>query len=242
MTLTAGGQPLVLLHGLGGDHTFWDREAHELADDFHVIAVDLRDGPTIADMADGVCAHLDSLGIASAHVVGFSMGGLVAQHLAAQKPDRVDKLVLASTYAVMNPQVRMFLDAVRDIVIAGGTQRDVYQLVCPWLFSIAFVSDPANAALLTAPDDDGESSAGWLAQYQAQRQFDGRSDLAAIAAPTLVLAGTEDRLVPPSDTTQLTEGLSDVTVAHYEGYGHLINIEAPERFVADLRNYLRDEY
>jgi pimeloyl-ACP methyl ester carboxylesterase len=133
--------------------------------------------------------------------------------------------VLASTYAVMNPQARLFLDAVRDVVL-------------PWLFSLGFLADPANAGWLETPPDDGESPAGWLATYQAQRDFDGRAELARIAAPTLVLAGDEDRLVSLADARALADGIPGASLSAFPGSGHLINVELTVRFVAELRAFL----
>ena len=248
---TGEGPALVLLHGLGGDRAFWAAELPQLRDDFQVITVDLRgsgdtpvtdDGHSMATLADDVCAVLDVAGVESAHVVGFSMGGLVAQALAVRHPGRVERLVLASTYAVMNPQARMFLDAVRDVVLAEGSLRAVFPLVAPWLFSIGFLADPAHAAWFTAPEDDPdeipEPPAGWLAQYQAQRDFDGRADLASIRASTLVLSGGQDRLVPADDAAELAAGIAGATASTYAGSGHLINVEEPDRFVARVRAFV----
>ena len=241
------GPAVVLLHGLGGDRGFWAAETSAWRGSFRVLAVDLggsggtpvaAGGQSVATLADDVCAVLDDAGVGSAHVVGFSMGGLVAQSMAARHPQRVDRLVLASTYAVMNPQARMFLDAVRDVVLASGSLRAVFPLVCPWLFSVGFLADPANAAWLGAPEDEDEPPAGWLAQYQAQRDFDGRADLHRITAPTLVLAGDEDRLVSPADAHALIEGIAGATVSTYPGSGHLINVEQPDRFVTEVRTWL----
>ncbi|MEJ2868269.1 alpha/beta fold hydrolase [Actinomycetospora sp. OC33-EN08] len=140
-------------------------------------------------VVDAVRDVLDAAGVARAHVVGFSMGGLVAQALATGHPDR-DRLVLASTYAVMNPQARLFLDAVRDVVAAGGSMRPVFPLVCPWLFSVDFLADPANAGWLTSPEGD-DPTQGWLAQYHAQREFDGRSRLVDLSAVALERDGVD---------------------------------------------------
>lgn len=237
---------VVLLHGLGGDRTFWDATVAALDDDFDVIALDLRgsgdaptspEGHTIGDLAGDVCAELDARGVDKAHVVGFSMGGLVAQALATEYPERVDRLVLASTYAVINTKSRMFIDGVRAVVRETGSQRLVFDLVCPWLFAPSFLDDPGNAPMLVAPDED-ESPDGWLAQYQAQRDFDGRATLSAITAPTLVLVGAEDALVSAHDAATLRDGIACASLRTYDGCGHLINVEAPQRFHHDIREFL----
>jgi 3-oxoadipate enol-lactonase len=240
------GPPVVLLHGLGGDAGFWTAAVTRWATEFRVLTVDLPgsgaspvpdEPPTIEGFADALRDVLDSAGVARAHVVGFSMGGLVAQALATGHRDRVDRLVLASTYAVMNPQARMFLDAVRDVVVAGGSLRPVFPLVYPWLFSVGFLADPANAAWLAAPEDD-EPTPGWLAQYRAQQAFDGRARLADVAAPTLVVHGADDRLVTDRDAAVLSTGIPGARAVTVTGAGHLVNVEAPDRFAREVRDFL----
>ncbi|HEV7653239.1 MAG TPA: alpha/beta hydrolase [Mycobacteriales bacterium] len=107
------------------------------------------------------------------------------------------------------------------------------------LFSVGFLSDPANSGWSeTPPSEDEEPPAGWLAAYQAQRNFDGRAELARIAAPTLVLAGDEDRLVPLSDARALADGIPRASLSVLAGSGHLINVELPVRFVTEVRAFL----
>jgi pimeloyl-ACP methyl ester carboxylesterase len=159
------GSPVVLLHGLGGDVGFWAAEAADWQARFRLILIDLRGagstpaspgGHAIADLADDladdVAAVLDAAGVRAAHVVGFSMGGLVAQSFAVRHPDRVDRLVLASTYAVMNPQARLFLDAVLRTYEHSRDAAQMYRLIFPWLFSVEFLADPVNRALLPGAD------------------------------------------------------------------------------------------
>lgn len=241
------GPAVVLLHGLGGDRQFWANEIADLSRDWRVIAVDLRGsggtpttpgGHSISDLADDVFAVLDESGVGAAAVVGFSMGGLVAQSMAVRQPHRVNRIVLASTYAVMNVQARMFLDAVRDVVVADHSLRAVYPLICPWLFSLDFLSTPANAVWLGAVDDAEEPPAAWLAQYQTQRDFDGRADLNRITVPTLILFGDEDRLVDASDVAVLADVIPGATIKSFRGSGHLINLEQPGPFLSETRAFL----
>jgi len=246
-TSEGSGPTVVLLHGLGGDRQFWANEIMDLSRGSHVIAVDLRgsgDSPTtngghaISDLADDVFGVLDDAGVDAADVVGFSMGGLVAQSMAVRQPHRVNRMVLASTYAVMNPQARMFLDAVRDVVIAENSLRAVYPLICPWLFSPDFLREPANAGWLEAVDDVDELPEGWLAQYRAQRDFDGRADLNRITAPTVILSGDADRLVDASDVSILADGIAGATIKFFRGSGHLINLEQYGRFLSEIEAFL----
>jgi 3-oxoadipate enol-lactonase len=243
------GPPLVLLHGLGGDIGFWAAEQAAWRARFRLILVDLRGhgrtpasagGHSIADLADDVAAVLAAAGVESAHVLGFSMGGLVAQSLAVRYPDRVARLVLASTYAVMNPQARLFLDAVLQCYEDSQDPVLMYRLIFPWLFSAGFLADPANRAWLPGDDLDldDQSLADWRAAYLAQRRFDGRPQLGRIGAPTLVIAGGEDRLVSRGDVNALADGVSGAHLTVLAGSGHLINVEQPGVFRAAIEDFL----
>ncbi|MFF6981366.1 alpha/beta fold hydrolase [Streptomyces sp. NPDC008343] len=250
-TADGNGEPVVLLHGLGGDAAFWEAEQRALADRFRVLAIDLRgsgrtptsaDGVTIGDLADDVAAVLAELNSGPAHIVGFSLGGLVAQEFAVRHPGATARLVLAATYAVMNPQARLFLDAVLDVYAGGATPGQMFDLICPWLFSVDFLADPASGVYLQYPEDDpDEQSLGdWRGLYLAQRAFDGIGRLTTITAPTLVLAGSEDRLAPVRDAETLARAIPGACTRILPG-GHLFNIEAHEAFIRALRDHLLAE-
>jgi 3-oxoadipate enol-lactonase len=244
------GPPLVLLHGLGGDVEFWTAEISALHHAFDVIAIDLRGsgdtpatngGHTIDDLADDLAAVLDGLSLGSAHIVGFSMGGNVAQAFATRYPERVDRLVLASTFAVMNAQARGFLDAVLDVYATGATSKQMFDLICPWLFSLSFLTDPANGDYFKYPEggqEEEQSMDAWRQLYLAQRAFDARDRLASVVADTLVLVGEHDSLVSIDDARELIDGIPSADLDVITGAGHLINIEAPKQFITAIYHHL----
>lgn len=243
------GPALVLLHGLGGDADFWEPELEAWADRFRLIAIDLRGsgltpgtpgGFSIADLADDVRVALDGAGVDRAHVLGFSLGGLVAQEFALRHPDRLDRLVLASTYATMHRQAELFLDAVLAVYEQDEDPAQLFALIAPWLFSPAFVADPANAAYFEFPAEaaDDQTMEDWRALYRAQRAFDARDRLDGIHAPTLVLAGEVDALVPFGDAKALATGIPRAHLTIIAGAGHLVNAEQPERFRQAVERFL----
>ena len=243
---------VVLLHGLGGDSGFWEAEQKVLGQRYRVLAIDLRGsgqsvgstGPfTIEDLANDVLSVLDQAGIASAHVIGFSMGGLAAQALALSAPHRVESLVLAATFATTNQQASLFLKAVGSVYRDGATARQLYELVLPWLFSEQFLSDPCAAPYMAYPEDQSaeQSREDWLRLLDAQLAFDGRAELSKIQAPTLVVCGEEDRLAPPSDAKQLVEGIKGSVLKMVPG-GHLVNIESHDEFMAHIEDFLSAVY
>ncbi|MEG2803673.1 alpha/beta fold hydrolase [Stenotrophomonas sp.] len=240
---------VVLIHGLGGDASFWAAEQAALAAHFRVLTVDLRGSGlsartsgafAIEDLARDVVAILDHAGITHAHVVGFSMGGVVAQALASHAPGRVDRLVLAATFARTNPQAVLFLQAVGTVYRRGATPRQVFDLVLPWLFSEAFFSDPRAAPYLDYPEEaaDEQTPQDWQRLLDAMCAFDGHARLATLACPTLVMAGDEDRLATLADAQHLASGIPGA-VLHVLRGGHLMNVESPEAFIEHVMQFLR---
>lgn len=249
---SGSGPVVVLLHGLGGDAAFWEPEIAAWSDRVRLIAIDLRgsggtpstgDGLTIADLADDVRAVLDDAGVESAHVVGFSLGGLVAQEFALRHPARLKRLVLVSTYARMHRQARLFLDAVLAVYEQDRSAKHMFDLIAPWLFSPQFVADPDNAPYFAFPEDaaDDQSMEDWGALYSAQRAFDTRDRLASVDAPTLVVAGELDALVPVGDAKALATGIPFARLHVIVGSGHLVNAEEPEHYQLAVLEFLTAE-
>ena len=243
------GTPVVLLHGLGGDVGFWEAEIGALASRHRVIAIDLRGsgatppspgGHSMDDLADDVIAVLDDLDLERAHVVGFSMGGCVAQALAVRHQHRVDRLVLASTFAVMNAQARLFLDAVAVAYSRTASAKEVFDLICPWLFAIPFLADPANATYLRYDDDtiDFAEMNAWMSAYSALQRFDNRAVLTSVSAPTLVVAGRHDSLASIDDSEYLRDSIPEARMLVIENAGHLTNIEQPVAFLITILDHL----
>jgi len=243
-----GAPVVVLIHGLGGEAQFWAVEQKALAASFRVLAVDLRGSGrspgasaafSIEDLADDIISVLDDANVASAHVVGFSMGGVVAQALALAAPDRVERLVLAATFAATNPQARLFLEAIGWVYRDGASAKQLYGLVLPWLFSMTFLSDPRSLPYVAYPEDqEGEQSReDWLRLLDALLAFDGRERLSGIDAPTLIICGDEDCLAPLAGAKELAEGIEGSLLRIVTG-GHLMNIESPDEFVGHIEAFL----
>jgi 3-oxoadipate enol-lactonase len=246
------GETVVLLHGLGGDVEFWDAEMTALSDQFRTIAIDLRGSGgtpasegdlTMDGLADDVAAVLDDLGEERAHIVGFSMGGCVAQAFAIRHPARLNRLVLASTFAVMNAQARLFLDAVAASYARTASAKEMFELICPWLFSIPFLEDPGNAAYLRYDDEtiQRDEMLSWSSLYAAQQRFDSRSTIHNIAAPSLVIAGRHDNLVSLEDAEFLHDQIPGAALQIIADAGHLTNVEQPENFLRAVRAHLTQE-
>jgi pimeloyl-ACP methyl ester carboxylesterase len=233
--------PMVLIQGLSAQRLGWRPGfCQRLADaGFHVLRFDNRDvgeserypdgGYSLSDMALDVVGFLDALGIEKAHVVGQSMGGIIAQFFAEEHPDRLRSLGLLYTAA----SIRHFIGA-DDVVgradAAPPTTREEFIQFYPASESIcASTAYPQDVAWLTEVAgeiwDHGFDADGVGRQLQAVLAFTDRVDEArTITAPTAILAGSDDRLIDSAASVELSELIPGSTVRVFPGMGH----ELPE--------------
>ena len=244
------GEPLLLIHGLGYARWGWEPVLPGLAERFSVVLFDNRgigesDGPpgpyTAAEMASDAIRVLDEAGIARAHVVGTSLGGMVAQELAVAHPERVERLVLACTTpggpkAHPMPQVTLALMAeAATLEPAVALRRFVENALAPATVPAhpELVDQIMAHRLATAQDP-----VAWAAQAAAGATFDAYDRLGALIAPTLVQHGHEDVVVDPRNADLLVALLPNARLERFPGTGHLFFWEAPERFVSSVSAFL----
>lgn len=222
---------VVLLGSLGSDNTMWQPQLRPLATRFRVIAVDHRGhgkspapaGPyTVADLGQDVLALLDSLGVESAHLVGLSLGGAVAQWIAARHPDRVDSLSLLATSAAFAPP-EPWAERARA-VRTDGVAAIAPTVVGRWFTPALAERDPElvarHVAMVAATPDEG-----YAACCDALAAWDGRPDLARISAPTLVIAGAQDPSTPPAVGAEIASGIAVSELRVVDPAAHLLNVE-----------------
>lgn len=226
---------VVLVHGLGyaGASGGWGRLPSLLAERFRVVTIDNRgigasDSPpgpyTAAVMAGDVVAVLDDLDVDRAHVVGSSLGGMIAQELAISHPQRVERLVLLSTTpggagAVPMPQVTVdLLMAMPTMEPAAAQEAAVRNALAP-----GFVERRPTLVeeILAQRATVAQAPEAWMAQAHAGTTYDGGGRLEAVTAPTLVLHGDEDVVVAPGNGERLVELLADARLLVLAGHGHL---------------------
>lgn len=239
------GPAVLLVQGLGYGAWGWDPVVPGLAERFRVLAFDNRGiggsdvppGPyTASELAEDAVQVLDEAGVERAHVVGASLGGMVAQELSVAHPERVGRLVLCCTtpggpdaHPLPEPTVRLFAEA-----------ASLEPQVALRRFVENALGDPSNGVadeLFRRRLEHPPDPAGWQAQAAAGTTFAG-VDLARIPAPTLVLHGTADNVVDPRNAGLLAGRIPDARVSLLEGAGHMLFWERPERFVELVTEFL----
>ncbi len=256
------GTPLLLIMGLAVDSTGWALQTPEFAEHYQTTVFDNRGvgrsskpaGPyTISEMATDAIGVMDALDIERAHVVGISMGGMIAQELTLQHPERVDRLVLACTYA--EPMASMARQQEESLAQFGGSinatgtiavdtstfdPMTLFQHLMPLVFTPTFLAQelPKLMQLMTGSLQWGFSVEGILAQVQACMGHRTTDRLHQIAAPTLVLTGDADRLIAPEHSDVLAEKIPNAQLLKLEGGSHGFNFETPDAFNHAVLNFL----
>jgi pimeloyl-ACP methyl ester carboxylesterase len=248
--LHGDGPPLLMIAGLASDSQSWLPVRDSLAAQFRLVLVDNRgsgrstqDAPLSVELLAADCAALlESLGIARAHVLGHSLGGMAALELAAQRPELVDRLVLAGTGQVSGLGRSVFADlaAARTHGLPAITW---FRLLFPWLFRPAFFEDPAavaKAAELSVEYPWPQRDAAFAAQLAAGLGYHGFRDAAArVRAPTLVLHGSLDRLMPHETAGRAFDAIPGRRLVLLDDAAHALHWDAPGAFVRETLAFLR---
>lgn len=242
------GPPLLLVQGLGYTRKGWGPWRDLLAQDFRVISYDNRgigdsdvpEGPyTVAELADDALQVLDEAAIDRAHVVGTSLGGMVAQELARRAPDRVDRLVLACT-TPGGPQAFPLPQQTLDLMARAGAMAPEEALRAFVLNALgASPSDELVDEIYSYRLANQPHPGGWQSQAAAGAAFDGMGGLGEIRAATLLLHGLEDTVVDPRNVQLLHDGISGSRVELFPGCGHLFFWEQPMRAAATVSGFLQ---
>ncbi len=248
------GPPLLLIQGLGYARWAWLRQVPDLSRDHRLTLFDSRgvgesskvtELYTVDDMADDVVAVLDAAGEDAAHVFGVSLGGIVAQSLAARYPERVRRLILLGTThggpaAVPVPAETA---AIMADPCEGMTPEQRIRRVMPPAFRPGWTQEHPEefddlVALRAKHVPPWES---YVAQATAGATADTTSLLPKITAPTLVLHGAADRVVPVENAELLATAIAGARLEIIENGGHLVMIEQADRVNGAIRAFVRED-
>jgi pimeloyl-ACP methyl ester carboxylesterase len=241
------GFPLVLISGTGlpgsifGFHMGWLTEIRK------VVSFDNRDvgassdSPreyTAKDMADDTARLLDALEIERADVIGYSLGGAIAQELAIGYPDRVRGLVLYSTWATSDEWLKLRFSLWERIIAATGAEF-TGELGALDLFTYRFFV-PGRVEMLRGQNNGvAPRTDGLMRQWRADQAHDARDRLPTLTHPTLVVAGAEDILVPLRYSEELATLIPGAKLEVIEGAAHGGLVETPDAWRAAVEPFLR---
>jgi pimeloyl-ACP methyl ester carboxylesterase len=253
----ANSEPVLLIMGFAQNASAWAPQIEALKPHYRVVAFDNRgagrstqpEGPySIGEMLADTVALLDHVRIERAHVIGTSMGGMIAQELALQHPGRVRSLVLCCTspggprsagYERMLARSQEALD-MRDIA-EGQTPERIQQYALE-LFTPEFLANPGPGlqAMVVSSLQYPSTLAGVQGQMHAVRAHDTYDRLPSIAVPTLVMAGTDDVMVDAGNARILAERIPDAQLVMFEGQRHGFTAERPDEVNAEILRFLEE--
>ena len=244
------GPDLILIMGLGAHSGAWVFNAPPLAKHFRVTTFDNRgagrtsapDEPySMAGMADDTAALMAELGIEKAHIVGASMGGMIAQELAINHPERVDKLVIACSRARSSELRRKVSLAQRALWEADVPRDAITAIQMPWGSTPRRMQDetsPLDILALQAADPHKIEKQAYLRQLDATVAHDTYDRLGTVEADTLVLVGAEDLLTPPHGSIEIAERMPNATLRILPRGGHGFTAEYPDDFNRAVLKFL----
>ncbi|MGI9188194.1 MAG: alpha/beta fold hydrolase [Gaiellales bacterium] len=235
------GDDVLLLCGLGDDLSAWDAQVGSFSEQHRVTVIDNRgvgrsslpEGEfTVRDMAADAIALCDELDISRAHVMGFSMGGAIAQELALARPDLVRSLVIVGSWAYSDQLFRNFIES--SIYFAGlaDDEERFLRYFLGSTYSHAVWEDGRidafAAAFLEHPHP--QELEAFQRTARAILDHDTRDRLGAITAPTLVIHGDEDIICPPRHSHQIASLIPGAQLIGVPNQAHQPFQEGPEAF------------
>jgi (E)-2-((N-methylformamido)methylene)succinate hydrolase len=243
--MEGSGPAVVLIHGVGADKESWDEIVPRLARRFTVARLDLRGHGASSRMAECAMSDFvadvdglaDAVGFAAFHLVGFSLGGLIAQHYALSNPGRVNRLALISTVAQRTEQERARMIERTGVLARDGIAAVTSAAQDRW-FTPAFLAahpDRVNRRLQQLQANDHKS---YTAAYRVFAEADAGIDIGAIRAPTLVVTGEHDQGSSPRMARLLHQSIRGSRLEILPELRHSVLMEAPDLIAGLLDDFL----
>lgn len=243
------GFPLVLIAGLSRDSSQWNFVRGDLAKNFKLIMLDNRsvgrtETPAVAysitDMGKDIIQLLDHLHISKAHFLGHSMGGAIAQTIAHQYSEYVERLIISHSLAKAAPRALFWMNHCASLYDTNKSPEEIMPVTAPWIFSNQFFTDPqAVEKLITIRKNYPypQTAYGYRQQVEAIEAFDSRSWIHQLSVLTCIIAGKEDILTPAEQSYEMHQRIKNSHFILQEG-AHAPMFEMPEIYAADVIKFL----
>jgi len=247
------GFPLVMIMGLGGPVETWDKYIiDEFSREFQVIVFDNRgsgrsDVPegsyTVEMLAEDTAGLMSVLGVERAHVLGVSMGGMIAIELALRHPEMVEKLVLCSTSGGVSRFVPPKMEVLKSLKeLTGGSPEDALEGLLRIMYTEDFIAEHPDRIKEFIERVRGApfSTEGFTRQLGAIMVYDAHGRLHNIKQPTLILAGKKDVLVPYENSVILSEEIPNSKLVLFDDAAHGLHSQKREEFCRIVLEFLKN--
>ncbi len=244
------GFPLVMIMGLTANMDWWDPQLVEaLSKKYRLILFDNRGAGrtqappgdfSIKQFADDTAGLMDALNVERAHVLGVSMGGMIAQELVLNYPEKVEKLILCCTFSGGDKTVYASREVLQKMTDLSGTLEERVKrfssLLFPedWLLEHPDYLDDFLRRYMIAPITDENAAR----QFMATVTFNTCDRLPQISCPTLVATGSKDVLIPPENSRIIAERIPGAKLVEFVGAGHGFINQCREEFLKTLFDFL----
>ena len=242
------GDPLLLISGTGHDHTFWSGQLPLLSQHYQCFVFDNRGvghsstpepGYSLSDMAEDAAAVLAAEGIKNAHVMGFSMGGHIAQCVALNHPSLVRSLGIHHSWSRNCNRLHKF-QSLRKTLAEGGLREQLADISLLMLYEPQYYHYHLDdmAAKRDAMIASMATMEGWIGQLEACIRGDTHARLAELDVPTLITCSDKDAIVAVHRAQELQAGIQNSELKILAGSGHVALIETPDLFAKICADFL----
>ncbi|RLD80552.1 MAG: hypothetical protein DRJ15_06770 [Bacteroidetes bacterium] len=248
--LHGSGPPILMLAGMSSDSKSWQFILDRMTKHYRLIVLDNRgcgrtetDGSSfeLKDLARDALGLMDFLGYDKYHVIGHSMGGMIAQELVLMQPERVDKLVLASSSPKLSVKAGEILEDLYDKWLNAYDLADWFRIMFRWLFTKEALNNKKfiDAAIIFAlAYPYPQTLKGFKGQVDAISSFDAISRIHSIKQSCLIMSGKEDILIPPEESKTLHNISGETEFIIIPNAAHSIHAEQPGAFVEAVVEFL----
>ncbi|MGQ9720013.1 MAG: alpha/beta fold hydrolase [Candidatus Jordarchaeum sp.] len=248
------GFPLAMIEGWGYSQWMWFKQINAFSKEYSCIVFDnrgvgLSDKPdkpySISLFAEDLGELLDFIGVDRAHILGVSMGGFIAQEFALRQPRRVKSLVLVSTHfggEKATPTPKETMNAILSIREEELGVKEALRRKMSFAFNPYYIEEHPGEIdqIISWRIEEAQPRYAWLRQAEAVQSFSLGEDVSRIRAPTLIVAGTNDRVVPYQNAELLLETIPNSRLVLFEGGSHLIFIENAYAFNKVVMDFLSE--